>query len=77
VNRADIIKQLAEAEREVSEDTASVERLRVRVQELYRTEANKAEIDKAFSDMIAMEERLSLHERDRDWFAEALRSADG
>lgn len=74
MNRDDIIKHLAEVE--VSEIMASVKRLRARVQELHTTQANKAEIDKAFRDMLVMEERLSLHEHDRDWFAEALKSAD-
>jgi hypothetical protein len=53
-----------------------VDHLRARLQELHETKASQAEIDKAFSDMIVMAERLSLHERDRDWFTQALKTAD-
>jgi hypothetical protein len=76
MKRAEIIKHLADSERDVSEHTANVERQRAHVQDLYKAGASQAEIDEAFSGMIALEERLSLLERDRDWFAQALKSAN-
>jgi hypothetical protein len=71
------MRHLADSERNVSEDARGVERQRLHVAELHKRNANKSEIDKAFSEMITLEERLSLHERDRDWFAEALKTYSG
>ncbi len=76
MKRGEIVKHLADANNEVLEDAARVDHLRVRLQELREAKASQAEIDKAFSDMIVMEERLSLHEQDRDWFTQALKTAD-
>jgi phosphoglycerate-specific signal transduction histidine kinase len=72
MNRTEIAGHLANSEREISEHTAIVERQRALVQELHRTDADKTEIDNAFSHMIVLEERLSLLEHDRDWFRKAL-----
>jgi hypothetical protein len=76
MKRTEISKHLTDSEREVSDHATNVERQRVHVQGLYRSGASQAEIGKAHSDLIVLEERLSLLERDRDWFAEALRSAN-
>jgi hypothetical protein len=73
MNRADLIKLLAASEREVLDDTARVEDQCLLVKELHRTGASKADKDKAFSGLILLDERLNLHTKDRDWYAEALK----
>jgi hypothetical protein len=71
MNRSEIAKQLAQAEREVAADAANVERQRTLVAELSQ---QGRDIEEAFGRMIFLEERLALHTQDRDWFFRALES---
>ena len=72
MDRAGIAKLLAQAESEVAQSAACVEHQRTLVNELAQ---QGRDIDEAFGQMIVLEERLSLHTRDRDWLLRALENS--
>jgi len=66
MDRTEIVKHLAQAERDVAEAATNVERQRKLVEE------QQGRDNEAFSEMISLEERLALLTKDRDWFLRTL-----